>query len=90
MAIEARPSTGGPLVHVHLKVVPGASRAGLAGLYGDRWKSGKANKAVLALLAEALGVAVQQLRVVRGASNPLKTVAVAGVDVADVERRLLP
>ena len=98
MAIEARPSTGGPLVHVHLKVVPGASRAGLAGLYGDRLKvrvtapaeSGKANKAVLALLAEALGVAVQQLRVVRGASNPLKTVAVAGVDVADVERRLLP
>jgi uncharacterized protein (TIGR00251 family) len=98
VAIEARPSPEGPLVHVHLKVVPGASTAGLAGLYGDRLKvrvtapaeSGKANKAVLALLAEALGIAVQQLQVVRGTSHPLKTVAVSGVGVADIERRLLP
>lgn len=97
MAIEAR-SGEGPQVHIHLKVVPGASQAGLAGRYGDRLKvrvtaaaeSGKANKAVLALLAKALGVPVQQLSLVRGASSPLKTVAVTGVAARDVEQRLLP
>ena len=85
-----------PLVHVHLKVVPGASREGLAGRYGDRLKlrvtappeSGKANKAVLALLARALALPKGQLALVRGAGMPLKTVAVRGLDVGEVESRL--
>ncbi len=84
------------LVHLHLKVVPGASRAGLAGRYADRLKlrvtapaeSGKANKAVLALLASTLGVPSQDLELVRGASAPLKTVAIRGLDAAAVARRL--
>lgn len=97
-AIQAQDDAGGPRVHVHLKVVPGASRAGLAGAYGDRLKvrvtaaaeSGKANEAVLALLAQALGIPSQQLTLVRGASAPRKTIAVTGLGVADVRARLLP
>lgn len=85
-----------PLVHVHLKVVPGASREGLAGRYGDRLKlrvtaapeSGKANKAVLALLARVLRLPKGQLALVRGAGMPLKTVAVRGLGLDEVKRLL--
>ncbi len=96
--IEQRDREGGrPVVHVHLKVVPGASKAALDGAYGDRLKvrvtapaeSGKANKAVLALLAAALDVPRQTLVLVRGASNPLKTVAVEGLEADVVRRRLV-
>ena len=97
-AIEDRGLVHGrALVHVQVKVVPGASQDALAGPYGDRLKlrvtappeSGKANKAVLKLLASALGLAAQDLALVRGASNPLKTIAVTGLDAAEVSRRLL-
>ena len=96
-AIEARESVGGrPVVHVHLKVVPGASREGLAGLHGDRIRlrvtaapeSGKANRAVLALLARLLEVSARDLELVRGAGSPLKTVSVSGLGVSDVARLL--
>ena len=94
---ERKPDGTTPIVHVHLKVVPGASRAGLAGLYGDRLKlrvtaapeSGKANKAVLAFLAETLGVPRADLELIRGTAMPLKTIAVRGLARADVERRLI-
>lgn len=84
-------------LHIHLKVVPGASRAGLAGRYGDRLKvrvtaaaeSGKANKAVLKLLGKALGVAPATLSLVRGASIPLKTVEVCGIGAQEAGRALL-
>ena len=96
--IEPRGGRNGqPIVHVHLKVVPGASRADLAGCYGDRVKvrvtaaaaSGKANKAVLALLGERLGLPAGNLTLVRGATTPLKTVEILGLDAEDVGRRLL-
>lgn len=84
-------------MHIHLKVVPGASRAGLAGRYGDRVKlrvtaaaeSGKANKAVLALLGERLGLAPKDLALVRGTATPLKTVEVRGLTADEIGRRLL-
>ncbi len=89
-AVEARERVAGrPVVHIRLKVVPGASRAGLAGPYGDRLKvrvtapaeSGKANKAVLALLAAVLGVPATSLTLVRGPAHALKTIAVEGMEV---------
>ena len=74
-------------MHVHLKVVPGASKAEIAGPYGDRLRvrvtaaaeSGKANKAVLALLADCLGLAPSALTLIRGHGLPLKTVEVRGL-----------
>ena len=92
-AVEARADG---VLHLHLKVVPGASRSALAGAYGDRLKvrvaapaeSGKANKAVLALLAETLDVPLQSLELVRGASMPLKTLAVTGLSRTEAAVRL--
>ena len=91
--VEARSPTE---VHLHLKVVPGASRDALAGAYGQRLKvrvrapaeSGRANRAVLALLADALGVRAQDLAIVRGATAPHKTVALTGLDAATAASRL--
>ncbi|MFV1958088.1 MAG: DUF167 domain-containing protein [Planctomycetota bacterium] len=82
---------------VHLKVVPGASREGIAGRYGHRLRvkvavpaqAGRANRAVLALLARRLGLPERDLALVRGASSPRKSVRVTGLGAAAVERALL-
>lgn len=86
----------GPGVHIQIKVVPGASRDRIVGAYGDRLKvqvsappeGGKANKAVVAALATQLGVSRSALSVVRGTSNPHKTIEVVGLDVETVGRLL--
>lgn len=79
-----------------LKVVPGARRDEIAGWLGDALKvrvsappeKGKANAAVIALLAARLGVAERDVRVVSGAGSPRKTVEIDGVTVEDVGRAL--
>jgi uncharacterized protein (TIGR00251 family) len=81
---------------VNVKVVPGASRDRVAGKYGDGIKvqvsappeGGKANKAVEQVLAAALGVKAQQVRVVKGHTQPRKVVEIQGVEPADVLARL--
>ena len=81
---------------VNVKVVPGASRDRVAGRYGDGIKvqvsappeGGRANDAVVAVIAAALGVRPQQVRVVRGHSQPRKVVEIDGVEPADVLARL--
>ena len=92
----AAPGPDGPRAHLHLKVVPGGSKDALAGPLGDRYKvrvsappeGGKANKAVLALLARALDQSPRSLRIVRGKTSPLKTVEVEGKDASTVGRML--
>jgi uncharacterized protein (TIGR00251 family) len=49
---------------------------------------GAANRAVLALLAEVLGVAKGRLRVSRGVSSREKTLRARGVEIEEVRRRL--
>ena len=81
---------------IEVKVVPGASRSRIAGEYGDGIRvqvaaapeRGKANEALTELLAEKLGVAHRDVTVVRGMTSPRKTVLVAGVAPAEVQRRL--
>lgn len=73
----------------------GASRDHVVGVLGDILKIavskppkvGAANKAVMALLAEALGVAPAEVRIVQGHAGPRKYV-VTGVDVNDLRDRL--
>ena len=75
---------------INVKVVPGASRDRVAGRYGDGIRvqvsappeGGKANRAVEQVIAAALGVKAQQVRVVKGHSQPRKGVEVAGVETA--------
>ena len=90
-----RPGPDGD-VRVRLKVVPGGSRDEVLGPLGDRIKvkvsappeGGRANRAVMALLAELLGVSPHALRLVSGETQPLKLVAVRGRTVADVAAAL--
>ena len=81
-----------------VKVSPNAKREVIVGLHGGALKiaviaqpqKGKANKAVIALLAEALGVAARQVEIVRGQTASLKTVVVDGVAPEAVRERLAP
>jgi len=49
---------------------------------------GKANAAVEAVVAEALGVAAQCVRVVTGTTSPRKVVEITGLSEAEVYHRL--
>jgi uncharacterized protein (TIGR00251 family) len=77
---------------LNVKVVPGSSRDRVAGRYGDGIKvqvsappeGGRANRAVEALLAGALGLKAQQVRVVKGHTQPRKVVEVEGVELGAV------
>lgn len=81
---------------LRLRVTPGARSAGIVGRQGDAWKvrvtaapeHGRANDAVLRLLAEALGVPRDDVTLVSGHGSREKTVELAGMGPALVERRL--
>ncbi len=49
---------------------------------------GKANLAVIALLAEALGVPKSRIRVLRGETQASKLLEIEGLDQAELLRRL--
>jgi uncharacterized protein YggU (UPF0235/DUF167 family) len=49
---------------------------------------GKANEAALRLLAAALGVPRERLRIVRGHTSRQKVIAIQGLDEAEVRARL--
>ncbi len=81
------------MVDIRIKAVPGASRDAVAGMLGERVKvrvsappeGGKANRAIEAVIARALGIKPSQVAVVMGMTNPEKTVRVSGVDAGVVE-----
>jgi uncharacterized protein len=71
-----------------LKVVPGSSRDEIVGWLGDSLKvkvkappeKGRANEAVIALLADRLGIDASSIAVVSGHGSPAKVVDVDGMD----------
>jgi hypothetical protein len=77
-------------------VSPGASRSELVGRHGDGWKAhvaaaperGRANEALLALLAEKLDLPRSRLELFAGATARRKVVEVAGLDLDEIARRL--
>jgi hypothetical protein len=81
---------------LRLRVAPGAARPGVVGRHGDAWKvrvaaapeRGKANEAVLALLAETLAVPRENVSLVSGGGSRDKIVELAGIEPAEIERRL--
>jgi uncharacterized protein len=87
---------GGPSTRLRLRVIPGSGKPGIVGRYGDGWKlrvtappeRGKANEATLDMLADTLGLAATNLRLVSGHGSRDKTVEVAGLTTAEAERRL--
>jgi uncharacterized protein (TIGR00251 family) len=81
---------------LRLRVSPGAARTELAGRHGDGWKvrvsappeRGRANDAVVGLLAERLGLPRTAVSVVAGDASRDKIVELRGLDSAEAERRL--
>jgi uncharacterized protein len=86
----------GPSTRVRLRVSPGASSNAIVGRHGDGWKirvtappeDGKANDAVLRLLADRVGLPQVKLRLISGPSSRDKVVELMGIDTAEAERRL--
>jgi uncharacterized protein YggU (UPF0235/DUF167 family) len=86
----------GSSIRLRLRVAPGAHRAAVVGRHGDGWKirvaaapeQGRANDAVMALLADVLGVARPALRLVAGARSRDKVVELSGLGAADADERL--
>ena len=79
-----------------VKVVPGSSRDRVVGRYGDAVKvqvsappeGGKANKAVVRVVAGAIGVKASQVEIATGHGRPRKTVRVTGLEQAELEKRV--
>lgn len=81
---------------LQLRVSPGAASPGIAGRYGAAWKvrvtqspeDGKANAAVVRLLADVLEVPERDVAIVTGHGSRDKTVALTGIADDEIERRL--
>ena len=81
---------------VRVRVAPGASRAGIVGRHGEAWKvrvaappeGGRANDAVVRLLAETLSVPREAVTLVSGHGGRDKIVELAGIGPSQIERRL--
>ena len=81
---------------LRVRVSPGARRVAVAGRVGEVWKlrvtapaeGGKANAAVVRLLAETVGVPPARVALVAGHGARDKVVELEGVELAEAERRL--
>ncbi len=79
---------------ISLKVVPGSSRDEVVGWLGDSLKlkvkappeKGRANEAVIALLADRLDIDASSIAVVSGHGSPAKVVAVEGMSDEAIHR----
>jgi uncharacterized protein (TIGR00251 family) len=81
---------------LRLRVSPGAARSAVVGRHGAAWKvrvaappeGGKANDAVVRLLAATLALPARDVEIVSGHASRDKTVALSGLDSDEIERRL--
>lgn len=85
-----------PVLHLRVTVHPGAGRSEVVGQHGDSLRlrvaappvDGRANRAVVELVAEILGTKPAQVTVESGESSRTKRLRVEGVDPADARRLL--
>ena len=81
---------------LRLRVSPGAERTEIVGRHGEGWKlrvrsvpeRGRANAAVLRLLADALDLSRESLSVVAGHASRDKVVELRGLAADEADRRL--
>jgi uncharacterized protein (TIGR00251 family) len=96
---EVLPARGGgsaSSIVLRLHVQPGARKVGVTGLFGDALKvkvtappaDGRANVAVVELVAGLLGVRTGQVQLVSGQSSRSKRLEVQGVDPEDARQRV--
>ena len=92
--VELAARAGG--IELTVKVAAGASRTRLVGAWSTALKvavaapaeGGKANAAVVKLLADIFGVRKADVSVLSGQTNPVKRVAIAGITVTEARARL--
>jgi uncharacterized protein len=85
-----------PTTRLRIRVSPGARRTEFVGRHGDAWKvrvaappeRGRANEAVLKVLAERLRVASDELSLVAGGSGRDKVVELRSLGAEEADRRL--
>ncbi|MFK7822489.1 MAG: DUF167 domain-containing protein [Planctomycetaceae bacterium] len=83
-------------VLVHVKANPKAKRNAITGWHDGRLKvsitvapeNGKANEAIVKLLAKAIGVPKLAIELHRGAKSQLKEFVIADSDIQTVKQRL--
>ncbi len=84
------------MTKLNIKVVPGSSVDQVAGWLGDELKvrvsappeNGKANQAIIALLAKTLGIPKRDLTITNGATSPHKTVEIQNLSEAELMLRI--
>jgi uncharacterized protein len=85
------------VARISVTVSPGAARTELVGRHGDGWRArvtapperGRANEALIELLATALEIPASSIRIVGGRSGRAKVVEVADLEPVELERRLI-
>lgn len=85
-------------LRLSLKVAPKASRNAVSGWMGETLKlsvtvapeKGKANQAVIELLAEVLHLPKSAVRIVRGETSTSKLAEISGIGEAELRSRLPP
>jgi uncharacterized protein len=86
----------GARTRVRLRVSPGARKTELAGRHGEGWKirvsappeGGRANEAVIDLLAERVGLPRRSVTIVSGHRGRDKVVEMTGIDPDEAARKL--
>jgi uncharacterized protein (TIGR00251 family) len=96
--MKPKPGNGGNDTRIAVKVSAGAARTMIRG-WRDQClrvhlvtapERGKANAALIALLAQALGLPKSAISIVRGEHSARKTLAISGLSEADVIALLDP
>jgi uncharacterized protein len=85
-----------PAQRLRLRVSPGAKRSGVVGRHGEGWKvrvaapaeGGRANEALVRLLAEQLDLPAAGVEIVSGHGSRDKTISLSGLDADELDRRL--
>ncbi|HBN74506.1 MAG TPA: DUF167 domain-containing protein [Planctomycetaceae bacterium] len=81
---------------LHLKVVPSSSRDQVVGWLGEALKvkvkappeKGKANTAVIDLIASKLNIPRESMSIISGESSPVKVIEIQGVDDLQLKQRI--
>jgi uncharacterized protein len=84
------------MAKVEITVSPGAARTELVGRHGGGWRArvaappegGRANRALVELVADLAGVGRERVTVVAGAGSRRKVVEVDGLGADELDRRL--
>jgi len=92
--LHLRATTEG--VELSVKVVPGASRSRVLGVWQGALRvavaappqGGRANREVQTLLAEVLGLRRSSVRIISGATRPLKRICLVGATPGAVREAL--